>query len=48
MWFASKQMGESSILAVEDVVEFFEEKIKGLNTKRSNNKGQKIGFFNGQ
>jgi hypothetical protein len=43
-----KTDGESSILAIEGVVEFFEEKIKGLNTKRSNNKGQKMGFFNGQ
>jgi len=43
-----KTDGESPILAIESVVEFFEEKIKGLDKKRSNNKGQKMGFFNGQ
>jgi hypothetical protein len=39
---------ESSIWVVGEVFEFSGEKIKGLNRKSSNSKGQKMGFFNGQ
>jgi len=38
----------SLIWGVGDVFEISEENIKGLNRKRSNSKGQKMGFFNGQ
>jgi len=40
--------GGSSIWGVKVVSECLVEKMKGLNTKRTNSKGQKMGFFNGQ
>jgi hypothetical protein len=40
--------GEASNCGFEDVFEILEEKIKGLNTKSNNTKGQKTGFFKGQ
>ncbi|GJL66155.1 MAG: hypothetical protein NPIRA05_11260 [Nitrospirales bacterium] len=39
---------DDSSWGIEDVFEIFEEKIKGLNTKRRNTIGQKTDFLKGQ